>query len=193
MITSSALTATPSAVFPCCTTTNKKTDQPVLQILNGFFFFHDNATRLKILTLSWIVKSSPALRSISTTSILASSAARCIGVWDLLMWWKGEKKTGSFPNSFFTYKLRQTFYWPTLSERSYIICGVDVAAGRQQQMDDGDVAVFHCQVERSLLALRAKKKKSSQQILVHSHNLVQLREMILKMSPHGWQGGATNR
>lgn len=36
-------------------------------------------------TLSWIVRSKSALRSISTTSILASSAAMCRAVWDL--WW----------------------------------------------------------------------------------------------------------
>lgn len=59
--------------------------------MEWIFFFHCNATLWKILTLSWIIKSSPALRSISTTSILASSAARCIGVWDLLRWWKKKK------------------------------------------------------------------------------------------------------
>lgn len=41
------------------------------------------AELVSILTLSLIVRSSPAFRSISTTSILAISAAMCIAVWDL--------------------------------------------------------------------------------------------------------------
>lgn len=70
-----------------------------------------------------------------------------------------EKRDALQIHFFVTYKLGPTFYWPTQLERSYVICGVDVAAGCQQQMDDRDVAVSHCQVERSLLVLRAEKEE----------------------------------
>lgn len=80
IMASSALAATPSTVLPCYSMSK-----------NSHFIRISHCNRMWVLksvlfrTLSGIVRSKSALRSISTTSILASSAATCRAVWDL--WW----------------------------------------------------------------------------------------------------------
>lgn len=107
---SSALAATPSTVLPCYSISEKKQTQvrPV-QCRSPFIrIYHYNSTlvvEMELLqTLSWIVRSNSALRSISTTSILASSAAMCRAVWDL---WSGTAWDG-------THALSMERVWPTV-------------------------------------------------------------------------------
>lgn len=68
----------PAPSYPAAPSPNRQTQVISIQLRVG----RPNRA-YDIQTLSWIVRSNSALRSISTTSILARSAAMCRAVWDL--------------------------------------------------------------------------------------------------------------
>lgn len=102
----------------------------------------------RLLTLSWSVRSTPAFRSISTSSVWASSAAKCMAVWDLC-WRTGWCNFSSF--------LFARVLFTVLPSCSHLISEIDVTSCCKKRMDYRNATVPHCQVKRSLQVLRANK------------------------------------